>query len=64
MKGMILETQCLSPHIFFLNMYLHENFVIMELAYRSITISLIFHHKEVSYLQYILEMFYRRDIFL
>lgn len=39
MRGMILEVQCLSPHNFF-NMNLHENLVIMELAYRSITTSL------------------------
>lgn len=62
MKGMILEIQCLSPHNFFLNMNLHENLVIMELAHRSITISLIFHHKEVSYLQNIFEMFHRRNV--
>jgi len=34
----------------------------MELAYISITISLKFYHKEVSYLQNILEMFHRRKV--
>lgn len=62
---MISEIQCLNHHKNISILLKYEfvwEFSKVEFEYRSTTISLMFHHREVSNLQNILEMCHRRNV--